>query len=43
MQIERRYPDAVRVDLRFKNQVIIRMKDDESGDMILWDAEKRTL
>jgi hypothetical protein len=43
MQIQRQYPDAVRVDLRFKNQVIIKMKDDPSGELILWDAEKRTL
>ncbi|MBI4472730.1 MAG: FtsQ-type POTRA domain-containing protein [Acidobacteria bacterium] len=42
-QIQQQYPDAVRVDLRFKNQVIIRMKDDDTGEMILWGAEKRTL
>jgi len=42
-QIQQQYPQAVRVDLRFKNQVIIRMKDDDAGEMILWDVEKRTL
>lgn len=42
-QIQQQFPQAVRVDLRFKNQVIVRMRDDESGEMILWGAEKRTL
>jgi len=41
-QIQQHYPLAVRVDLRFKNQVIVRMKDDEGGD-IVWDAKKNTL
>ena len=42
-QIQQHYPSAVRVDLRFKNQVIVRMKDDESGENIVWDAKKNTL
>ena len=42
-QIQQQYPQAVHVDLRFKNQVIIRMKEDDSGESILWDAEKKTL
>jgi cell division septal protein FtsQ len=42
-QIQQQYPQAVRVDLRFKNQVIVRMKDDETGENIVWGAEKRTL
>ncbi len=42
-QIQQQYPFAVRVDLRFKNQVIVRMKDDDTGENIVWDAEKRTL
>jgi cell division protein FtsQ len=42
-QIQQRYPLAVRVDLRFKNQVIVRVKDDETGENIVWDAKKNTL
>lgn len=42
-QIQQQYPQAVRVDLRFKNQVIIRMKDDDTGENIVWGAEKKAL
>ncbi len=42
-QIQQQYPQAVRVDLRFKNQVIVRMKDDETGEKITWDAERKSL
>jgi cell division septal protein FtsQ len=42
-EIDERYPQAVRVDLRFKNQVIIQMKEDDTGESIIWDAEKKTL
>lgn len=42
-QIQQQYPLAVRVDLRFKNQVIVRMKDDQTGESVVWGAEKRTL
>ncbi len=43
-QIQAQYPQAVRVDLRYKNQVIVRMKDDEeSGEKITWDVEKKSL
>jgi cell division septal protein FtsQ len=42
-QIHQQYPQAARVDLRFRNQVIVRMKDDEAGGNIVWDAEKKTL
>ena len=42
-QIERRYPLAVRVDLRFKNQVIVRMQEDDAGENIVWDAKRNTL
>ena len=42
-QIQQRYPQAVRVDLRFKNQVIVRMKDDEAGEKMVWGAKKKTL
>jgi len=33
----------VRVDLRFKNQVIIKMRNDEAGEQIVWGAKKNTL
>ena len=42
-QILQQYPQAVRVDLRFKSQVIIKMKDDDSGEKIVWGAKKNTL
>src|SRR5262245_18839157 len=42
-QILREYPQAVRVDLRFKSQVIIKMKDDDSGEKMVWGAKKNTL
>jgi len=42
-QIQQQYPQAVRVDLRFKNQVIVRMKDDETVEKLTWDAQKKSL
>ena len=42
-QIQQQYPHAVRVDLRFKNQVIIKVKDDDAGEKIVWGAKKDTL
>jgi cell division septal protein FtsQ len=42
-QIQEQYPRAVRVDLRFKNQVIIKMRDDDSGEKIVWGEKKNTL
>lgn len=42
-QIEQRYPLAARVDLRFKNQVIVRMQEDDAGENIVWDAKRNTL
>jgi cell division protein FtsQ len=42
-QIQRQYPQAVRVDLRFRNQVIVRMKDDETSENIVWGVKKSTL
>ncbi len=42
-QIQEQYPLAARVDLRFRNQVIVRMKDDETGENIIWGAKKDTL
>src|SRR5205823_6520921 len=31
-QIQQQYPQAVRVDLRFKNQIILKMKDDDTSE-----------
>ena len=42
-QIQQQYPQAVRVDLRFRNQVIVRMKDDDSSENIVWGVKKNTL
>lgn len=42
-QIQQQYPQAVRVDLRFKNQAIIKMKDDDPGEKIVWGTKKNTL
>jgi cell division protein FtsQ len=42
-QIQQQYPQAVRVDLRFKNQVIVRMKDDETVEKLTWETEKKSL
>jgi cell division protein FtsQ len=42
-QIQQQYPEAVRVDLRFKNQVIIKMTDDDAGEKMVWGAKKSTL
>ena len=42
-QIQQQYPQAVRVDLRFRNQVVVRMKDDETSENIVWGAKKNTL
>jgi len=43
-QIQQQYPEAVRVDLRFQDQVIVRMtEDDDDGEQVVWDAGKKTL
>jgi cell division protein FtsQ len=42
-QIQEQYPQAVRVDLRFKNQVIIKMRDDETSERMIWAGKKNTL
>jgi cell division protein FtsQ len=42
-QIHQQYPSAVRVDLRFRNQVIVRMTNDEAGEQVIWDAQKKSL
>jgi cell division protein FtsQ len=42
-QIQQQYPQAARVDLRFKNQVIVRMTNDEKSETIVWGKKKNTL
>jgi cell division protein FtsQ len=42
-QIQQKFPQAVRVDLRFKNQVIVKMRDDESGEKFVWGTKRSTL
>ena len=43
-QIQQEYPEAVQVDFRFKNQVILRTKPDTPDEQkVVWDAEKRSL
>ena len=43
-QIQQQFPKAVKIDLRFKDQVIVRMKEDESlGEQVVWRGDKRTL
>jgi cell division septal protein FtsQ len=42
-QIQQKYPQAVRVDLRFRNQVIVRVNNDETGENIVWGGKKSTL
>jgi cell division protein FtsQ len=42
-QIQQQYPQAVAVDLRFRNQVIVRMRDDETGEKVVWGTKRRAL
>jgi cell division protein FtsQ len=44
-QIQKEYPDAVQVDFRFANQVILKMKSDapDAEEKVVWDAEKKSL
>ena len=42
-QIQEQYPQAVRVDLRFKNQVIVKLREDEGEEKIVWGEKKDTL
>lgn len=44
-QIQKEYPEAVQVDFRFANQVILRMKTDApvADEKVVWDAEKKSL
>jgi cell division protein FtsQ len=42
-QIEQQFPQAVNVDLRFNNQVIVRLKEGDTGEKIVWGDERKTL
>ncbi len=42
-QIQQEYKTAVKIDMRFKNQVIVRMKDDDTNEQVIWGVEKKTL
>lgn len=42
-QIKEKYPEVTAVDLRFRNQIIIRTRQEEFGGKILWDEKKKTL
>ena len=42
-RIRRDYPDAFRVDVRFRDQVIIQTEDDEPAGNILWGEETKLL
>jgi cell division protein FtsQ len=44
-QIQRDYPEAVQVDFRFANQVILRMNPEspDEQEKVVWDAEKKSL
>src|SRR5262249_35046500 len=42
-QIQQQYPQAVLVDLRFKNQVVVKMGSEEAEKKVIWDAEKKLL
>jgi cell division septal protein FtsQ len=35
--------DAVRVDLRFRNKVIVSTQDDDDGGKVIWDGKKKSL
>jgi cell division protein FtsQ len=42
-KIESEYKDAVVVDLRFRNQVIVSNEDDGDGGKVVWDGKKKSL
>jgi cell division septal protein FtsQ len=37
------YKDAVRVDLRFRNKVILSMQGEDDGGKVIWDGKKKSL
>jgi len=42
-KITAEYKDAMRVDLRFKNKVIISTHEDDDGGKVIWDGKKKSL
>jgi|GEM_PF-2059668 len=42
-RISSEYKDAVRVDLRFRNKVILSMQDENDGGKVIWDGKKKSL
>lgn len=42
-EIQRKYPDAVLVDFRFRDQVIVKMRQEETEDTVVWGAGKKSL
>jgi hypothetical protein len=41
--INTNYKNAVHVDLRFRNKVIVTMENDDSGGKVIWDGKKKSL
>jgi len=37
------FQDAVRVDLRFRNKVILNMQGEDDGGKVIWDGKKKSL
>jgi cell division septal protein FtsQ len=37
------HKDAVRVDLRFRNKVVVSRQDDDGGGKVIWDGKKKSL
>jgi cell division protein FtsQ len=42
-QIKERYPDVVRVDLRFRDQIIVKMSSEDIEEKVIWGAGKSSL
>ena len=41
--INAEHKDAVRVDLRFRNKVVVKRQNDDDGGKVIWDGKKRSL
>jgi cell division septal protein FtsQ len=41
--INANYKNAVHVDLRFRNKVIVTMQNDDGGGKVIWDGKKKSL
>jgi cell division septal protein FtsQ len=41
--INANYKNAVHVDMRFRNKVIVNLQDDDSGGKVIWDGKKKSL